>query len=867
MDNTHEWCAKGVSPQMRNLKNLTSEMFPWGMKAFRKRKVVRINDVSKMPAQAKAEKEILESQDIKSLIVFPVNVEEEIAGCIGFDNIREAGGWTDDDLAILRMSSEIIGTALERKRAERVLREREEKYRSVFENTGTATALIAEDTTITMANTELERLSGYSREQLEGKMRWTDFVVKEDLERMKRYHYERREPGGKAPTEYEFGFVDKQGNTKNISLKIGIIPGTKTSVASLMDITSHKRAKEALKNSEEKYRDLVENVAEVIYAVDNNGVLTYVSPSVESIAGYRPSELIGGSFDKVIHAEELPRVMRNFRRTVSGHHQSHLYRFLTKSGKLFWGRTSSRPTYVGNRITGLQGVITDVTEREQAREALVRAKDNWENTFNSINDMVMLLDNEHRIVHVNRATTEGFNTTKESLVGKKCYEAVHGQRHPIKECPLIITTRTLKPSTREIAIARIGRTCICSTSPIFDGEGKLTGYTHSLKDLTEWKHLEAQLQQAQKMEAIGTLAGGIAHDFNNLLMGIQGNVSLVLMDMDLTHPYYERLKNIEKQVQSGARLTSHLLGYARKGRYEVSPINLNQLVEEAAYNFGRARKEITIHLDLAEDLYAIEADPGQIEQVLLNLGVNAADAMPAGGDLTLKTANVTHKDMKGQLYEPKPGNYVLLAITDTGAGMDKKTMQRIFEPFFTTKELGHGTGLGLASVYGIMKGHGGYIDVESKKEQGTTFSIYLPASEKEIREIVKTADEIIKGTETVLLVDDEEAVLEVGKALLEAMGYRVLIAKDGKEAVQVYKKNRNEIDIVILDMVMPKMGGGEAYDRMKEIDPDIKVLLSSGFSIDGEAGEILERGCNGFIQKPFNMRELSGKIRGILDKK
>ncbi len=385
-----------------------------------------------------------------------------------------------------------------------------------------------------------------------------------------------------------------------------------------------------------------------------------------------------------------------------------------------------------------------------------------------------------------------------------------------------------------------------------------------LRDITPQKKLEAQLQYARKIEAVGTLAGGVAHDFNNLLMGIQGNVSLMQMGIDQVHPDYERLKNIEKQIQSGARLTSHLLGYARKGKYEVIPLDLNRLVEDTSDTFGRTKKQITIHLELAKDLFAIEADPTQIEQVLLNLCVNAADAMPGGGDMTLKTANVTHEDMKGKLYEPRPGSYVLLAVTDTGTGMYKKTMERIFDPFFTTKEMGRGTGLGLASAYGIIKGHGGYIDADSTRGRGTTFSIYLPASKKKVQKVAKTEERLVKGTGTALLVDDEEVILEVGRELLEALGYRVLLAQDGKEAIKVYEENQDKIDIVVLDVVMPGMGGGEAYDSMKDINPDIKVLLSSGFSIDGEASKILERGCNGFIQKPFTMKELSGEIGKIL---
>jgi len=391
-----------------------------------------------------------------------------------------------------------------------------------------------------------------------------------------------------------------------------------------------------------------------------------------------------------------------------------------------------------------------------------------------------------------------------------------------------------------------------------------------LNDVSKQKLREAQLQQAQKMESIGTLAAGIAHDFNNLLMGIQGYASLMLLSTESTHHFYDMLKGIEKQVKRGSKLTMQLLGYARKGKYEVRPINLNQLVKDTSETFGRTKKDIAIHSELAEDIFALEADQEQIEQALLNLYVNAADAMPGGGNLFLQTTNTTHDEMKDRLYDPKPGRYILLSITDTGMGMDKKIIRKIFDPFFSTKELGRGTGLGLASVYGIVKGHGGYIDVDSEKGYGTTFRIYLPATEKifkDKRSEVKNYDEIPHGTGTVLLVDDEEITREVGGQMLKAMGYQIVVAMDGKEALEVYEKSHDKIDIVLLDIVMPNMGGSETYDRLRQINPDVKVILSSGYSINGEATAILERGCNDFIQKPFNLNELSKKLKNILGKK
>jgi PAS domain S-box-containing protein len=408
-------------------------------------------------------------------------------------------------------------------------------------------------------------------------------------------------------------------------------------------------------------------------------------------------------------------------------------------------------------------------------------------------------------------------------------------------------------------------------------DGDPIGFRGVLRDVSERKDaeaekrkLETQVQQAQKMESIGTLAGGIAHDFNNILMGIQGNASLMLLKTKSSHAYYDKLKNIETYVENGTELTKQLLGFARRGKYYAIATDLNDVIDKSASMFGRTKKEIRIHSDLQPDIWTVEVDRGQIEQALLNLYVNAWQAMPQGGDLYLKTENVILDAdfINNKPYKVEAGDYIKITVTDTGSGIDQETQERIFEPFFTTKEMGRGTGLGLASVYGIIKSHGGYINVYSEAEIGTTFTIYLPASGKEVqqekREPILT---VSKGSGTILLIDDEEMIIKVGEELLQELGYKVLVARSGQGAIKLYKKNTDKIDLVIMDMIMPGMGGGETFDHLKEINPDIKVLLSSGYSINGQASEILERGCDGFIQKPFNINQLSEKIQGIIAQK
>ncbi|MFO7710034.1 MAG: response regulator [Desulfobacterales bacterium] len=416
-----------------------------------------------------------------------------------------------------------------------------------------------------------------------------------------------------------------------------------------------------------------------------------------------------------------------------------------------------------------------------------------------------------------------------------------------------------------------GRVFSNSVHPICDEHGRIVKLAIHSKDITEERRSEEerrkltiQLQQAQKMEAIGTLAGGIAHDFNNLLMAIQGNVSLMLFDTPASQAHHRALINIEKLVRSGADLTSKLLGYARKGKYESRPILLNDLAAETAETFGRMRKEIRIECRFASDLKGIIADRGQIEQVLLNMFVNAADAMPAGGRLLLQTDNVTHREIPPKGYTVRPGEYVRLRVVDSGVGIDPLIIDRIFDPFFTTKKMGHGTGLGLASAYGIVKGHNGYIDVESKPGAGAVFFVYFPATVMRPGPSADRPCQPLDGSGSVLLVDDEQTVLEVTAELIRKLGYTVFCASSGREALGIFAREGDRIDVVILDMIMPEMGGGEVFDQLRRTHPRVKVLLASGYSLQGQAREIMNRGCDGFLQKPFTLDDLSVRLRSII---
>jgi CheY-like chemotaxis protein len=340
----------------------------------------------------------------------------------------------------------------------------------------------------------------------------------------------------------------------------------------------------------------------------------------------------------------------------------------------------------------------------------------------------------------------------------------------------------------------------------------------------------------------------------------------MLVDMNSSHPHYEKLRHIQQCVKTGSDLARQLLGFSSKGEHHAIPVDINNAVRESYEIFGRTKKEITVHLRLEPCVWTVEADPSQIEQVLLNLYINAWQAMPSGGDLFIKTQNLTLSMADTMPYGLTPGPYVRISVTDTGVGIDNSIRDRIFDPFFTTKERGRGTGLGLASAYGIIKNHGGFIKVYSEVGKGAAFNIFLPAS-VELKAVSKDEPEarVLRGSETLLLVDDEDIILDVGTLMLEELGYTVLRAPNGYKALEVYAQNKDDIRLVILDMIMPDMSGAQVFDALRHMDSQVRILLSTGYSVNGQASEILKKGCNGFIQKPFKLDQLSCKIRDIID--
>jgi PAS domain S-box-containing protein len=504
----------------------------------------------------------------------------------------------------------------------------------------------------------------------------------------------------------------------------------------------------------------------------------------------------------------------------------------------------------------------DVTQRKRMESELRAAAVAWAATFDAIHDAIMILDPDHRVLLCNAATATLLGRPTEQILGERCWDLMHDGRIP-EECPV---ARALAAKRAESGVLELkGRSCEVAADPVLDAAGRVVKVVHTIRDVTEQKRLETQLLQAQKMEAVGTLAGGVAHDFNNILSAIVGYASLLEVKTPPDDPRQQFIRNILGSTDRAASLTRSLLSFSRKQATELKPVSLNEIVTGFQRILARLiGEDIAVTVRCCPGDLVVEADQGQIEQVLMNLATNARDAMPKGGRLEVSTERSSYSRDSGEIAR---GEYAVLAVGDSGVGMDQETQEHIFEPFFTTKSVGKGTGLGLAIVYGIVKKHSGAIHVYSEAGIGTTFKIFLPLSTAAaVAGRPATAPvSLPAGSGTILLVEDDAHTREVARVLLEECGYTVLAAADGTDAVRTFGEHRDEIDLVLTDLIMPNMSGREAVEEMSRMRPGLRAIFMSGYSTDIiEQKGLLEHGRH-FISKPLNPMELLGLIRAVLE--
>jgi PAS domain S-box-containing protein len=529
-----------------------------------------------------------------------------------------------------------------------------------------------------------------------------------------------------------------------------------------------------------------------------------------------------------------------------------------------------------NRMAGEIALRTasleaEIARRREADRAFRESQEQFRVLLDNHPDPVAVYDMEENVSYLNPAFTQAFGWTLEERQGRRMDDFVPEENWP--ETRELIA-KVLKGETFSGAETsrrtREGRVIPVSISGAIykDAAGTPRGAIVTLRDISSQKQMEIQISQGEKMRAIGTLAGGIAHDVNNLLMAIQGNLSMMLLELPPDSPHLTRVEAIGQCVRSGAALTRQLLGFARGGKYETKILDLNRVIRRHCETFSRTRREVTIHEQYQEDLWPVKADQGQVEQVLLNLCINAWQAMPEGGDLHIQTQNILVDHNYAVPFRVAPGKYVRVSVTDTGVGMDEEVRQRIFEPFFTTRHMGKGTGMGLASVYGIIKNHEGFINCYSAPGRGTTFTVHFPAvpgkAPGEAPRAPEPAEAAVSGNGTVLVVDDEKEVLKVAREMLAGLGYTVLCAESGAEAVDLFREHSQDVSVVLLDMIMPRMSGAATFEKIREIAPDVRAVLTSGYSINGQASTLMEMGCAAFLQKPYTLPELSRTLRTVL---
>lgn len=635
-----------------------------------------------------------------------------------------------------------------------------------------------------------------------------------------------------------------------------------------------------IRMSEERYRNLIQAAEEGIVAADKTGRILLMNAAAVEMFGYGIGRDETLYFRDLFHLSNSPALTKQLAQFADkGKCCSMGQRFeaegCRKNGEIF-------PLDVSLSVSGeedkciLTGMIRDTTQRNLLMLQLAEAKQEWEETFDTINDAITIHDRDFNIVRANRAATEMLGMPLATILTQKCFRCYHGKDHPPDQCPSCETLKTGIESTSEVFETHLNKHIEVKALPRFDEHKNLSGLVHVVRDISARKEAEekqqklrAQLNQAQKMESVGRLAGGISHDFNNILSVIIGYSELIQRELPASSKLYKDINTIREAGEKGAVLTGQLLAFSRKQILKMRPVDLNRIVEDMTKMLRRVISEnISLDLHLAPGLGMVVADAGQMEQVLLNLAVNARDAMPDGGHFIIETALIDiESEYVDQHAEAQLGPHVVLAITDTGSGMPRHVKEHIFEPFFTTKEVGKGTGLGLATVYGIVKQHGGQIYVYSEAGKGTTFKIYLPVTPNtEIEHAEPEPDSMPEGNETILIAEDDATIRQMLKSCLEPMGYTILLAADGQEAIELGRTYGEDINLLLTDVIMPGMNGQELADEITKTRPAIKVIFMSGYTDDSIAHHgVLGPGVD-FIQKPITLTRLAQKLRTVLKK-
>jgi len=638
------------------------------------------------------------------------------------------------------------------------------------------------------------------------------------------------------------------------------------------DVTKRRRAEEALRASEEKYRQIVETAREGVWVIDTEGRTTFANRRMAEMVGCSQEELLASSMWDFIDEEARPEARTLLEKRKEGVAERHEFRFIRKDGSDLWTLVSTNPlTDDSGNVVGALGMVTDIAELKRAEGELRESEERYRRVVEDQTEFIVRWRPDGVRIFVNEHYCRYFGLTQEEALGDGFFPLIVEEDREAVQQRLDALAPDAPVSSGEHRVilpdGSIGWNRWTDRA-LFDEQRRLQEYQSIGRDITERKLMESQLHEASKMEAIGRLAGGIAHDFNNMLMGIVGYTHFLRQRVD-DPALVSDLDAVRKLADRGASLTQQLLAFGRRQRLERRQLDLNDQIRSTSRMLPRLIGEnIELQFRPDSDLAYVNADPAQVDQILMNLAVNARDAMPRGGALTISTGNVTF-DAEYVARNPgsKAGDYAMFEVADTGEGMDQETLSHLFEPFYTTKEVGQGTGLGLATIYGIVKQHDGYTAVDSELGRGTTFRVYLPRTEGEPE--APDQEPILsrgpRGQEKVLMVEDEPAVRNVIGRALRNHGYQVLLASNADEALAIAEQHEGAIDLLLTDIVMPGRSGRELHAELLTKRPSVRVLFMSGYDEQSVIVRDVQAAGLPFIAKPIDVLEIAERVREALD--